>query len=97
MEAQLMRNPLRVAGKALFTGGAAVIAYLLYLHGTYAEHMPREPDPAAGRTEHVFVMRSDRYVSKAEAGRLNWATRILPVFVAGFIGVIYLQKRQPRR
>jgi hypothetical protein len=91
-----MRNPLLVARRALFTGGAAVIAYLLYLHGTYAERMPRMPDPTAGRTEHVFVMRSDRYVSKAEASRLNWATRILPVFVAGFIGAIYLQKRHPQ-
>jgi hypothetical protein len=91
-----MRNPLRLAAKMFWIGGAATMGYLLYLHGTYAEHMPREPQPSTGRTQQVFVMRSDRYVTEAEATRLDWATRIQPIFVLGFIGVIYLQKRQTR-
>jgi hypothetical protein len=91
-----MRHPLRVAAKMIWLGGAATMAYLFYLHGMYAEHMPREPQPSTGRTQHVFVMRSDRFVTEAEAARLDWATRLLPIFVLGFIGVIYLQKRQTR-
>lgn len=91
-----MREPLRLVAKTTWIGGAATMAYLLYLHGTYAEHMPRVPQPSTGRTQHVFAMRSDRYVTEAEATRLGWATRILPVFVLGFIGVKYLQKRQTR-
>jgi hypothetical protein len=80
----------------LWTGGAIIMAYLLYLHGAYAEHMPREPQLATGRTQQVFVMRSYRYVTETEAARLRWATRIFPLFVLGFTAMAYLQHRKSR-
>jgi hypothetical protein len=77
--------------------GAIALAYLLYLHGTYAERMPRDPQPALGRTHLVYAMHSPRYVTEAEAARLNGAERIPTVYVAAYIGLVYLVYRRTRR
>jgi hypothetical protein len=91
-----MSRRLRVLAYALWAGGAIIMAYLFYLHGTYAERMPHQPQPATGRTQHVYVMRSHRYVTEGEASRLRWATRIFPLVVFGFTVIAYLQHRQVR-
>jgi hypothetical protein len=95
-QAEPMRDWLRSAAYVTWIGGAATMAYLLYLHGTYADHMPQQPEPATGRVQHVFVMRSHRYVTESEAERLNWATRVFPIFMLGFVGVVYLRRREAR-
>ena len=89
-----MRSPLRLVTRTIWAGGLLTLAYLLYLQGMYAERMPHDPEPATGRIHPVLVLRSQRYVTGAEADRLRWATRIFPLFVVGFIGMVYLQKRQ---
>jgi hypothetical protein len=76
--------------------GFIAIAYLVYLHGTYAETMPRNPQPATGRTLLVYPMHSPRYATEAEAARLNGAEQIPVVLVVGYLGVAYLLYRRSR-
>jgi hypothetical protein len=73
------------------------MAYLFYLHGTYAERMPREPQPALGRTHLVYAMHSRRYVTEAEAARLNGGERIPTAYVVAYIGLAYFVYRRTRR
>jgi hypothetical protein len=59
-----MLTPVRLLFYMFCAPGAIALVYLLYLHGTYAESMPREPQPALGRTHLVYAMHSRRYVTE---------------------------------
>lgn len=73
------------------------MSYLFYLHGTYAETMPSEPQPALGRTHQVYAMRSRRFVTEDEAARLNGAERIPLAYIAAYVGIAYFVYRRAHR
>jgi hypothetical protein len=91
-----MLRPLRMLLYAFCAPGVIAGAYLFYLHGTYAETMPRHPQPATGRTHMIYAMHSRRYVTEAEAARLNGAERVPVVFAVAYVGVVYLLYRRAR-
>ena len=91
-----MLSPLKMLFYAFCAPGAIAGAYLFYLHGTYAETMPRHPQPAIGRTHMIYAMHSRRYVTEAEAARLTGAERVPVVFVVAYVGVAYLLYRRAR-
>jgi hypothetical protein len=70
---RVMLTPVRILFYMFCAPGVIAMAYLFYLHGTYSERMPREPQPALGRTHLVYAIHTRLYVTEAEAARLNGA------------------------
>jgi len=92
-----MLTPVRILSYMFCAPGVIAMAYLFYLHGTYAETMPSEPQPALGRTHLVYAMHSRRFVTADEAARLNGAERIPLVYVAVYVGIAYFVYRRTHR